>query len=185
VIAYSHFETEQDLLADIFKVVSYDAYPRVTAIGGKKIVPDIDVLEIRPATHGQQRLLGYEIKLMRYDKRSKGLTWGTFYKGIGQALMYLLHGVQKVGLVLGFQSNVPDELIEDFSAWLNENKAVLALILGNYLAVHLHLYSGNPLSPTLDAKASFLPQSDPASLRMNELIHGNFTYDKRLKYSIR
>jgi len=50
---------------------------------------------------------------MKFDKRSKGLGWDAFYKGLGQALLHLKNGVHQAVLVLGFHENVPsDEMIE-------------------------------------------------------------------------
>lgn len=137
-MGYSRFKTEEELLKSI---LPYGAYRKVSAIGGKKIVPDIDILEIQTVSESQSRLTGYEVKLMKFDKRSKGLSWTTFYNGIGQALLYLKNGVHRAILVLGFHESVPnDKLIDDFYHWLWDSKDLLKRILGSYVAIAVHLY---------------------------------------------
>jgi hypothetical protein len=64
-VNYARFETEEELLKDVLRSLPYDAYPKVSAIGGKKISPDIDILQIARISQSQFRLIGYEIKLMK------------------------------------------------------------------------------------------------------------------------
>ena len=87
-----------------------ELYPHVTSIAGNKIAPDIDILQRIPT---YDLAVGYEVKWLHHFK--KGTSWYRFYRGIGQALSYFLHGVTHACLVLGW-NNLPEE---DISKILN------------------------------------------------------------------
>jgi len=177
---YVRFNTEDELLKHILRILPHSAYPRVSAIGGKKITPDIDILAIERTPEGQPKLIGYEVKLMKFNKKSKGLRWISFYSGIGQALLHLLHGVNQVVIVLGFHVNVPDDrLIDEFRDWLYDNRGSLKRILGGYISVGLLLYE-NRISEIIEGGANFYPPDEKIRLLSEELIQGKFTYNKRL-----
>lgn len=163
--------------------LAYDVYPKVSAIGGRKISPDIDILQIEGASQNRFRLIGYEIKLVKFDKRSKGLGWNSFYNGIGQALLYLKNGVHRAFLVLGFHEGVPDDkLIDEFREWLRNRKELLKRIIGNYISIDFYLYQGQPLySPIIEAEYDFYPSDREVELLSNELLQGKFTFNKKLK----
>jgi hypothetical protein len=178
-MSYAHFKTEDHLLKS---VLPYGAYPKVSAIGGKRINPDIDILEVQRVSQNQFRLVGYEVKLMRFDKRANGLSWTSFYGGIGQALLYLKNGVHQAVLVLGFHENVPDDkLIDEFRDWLWENRELLKRILGSYISIALHLYESGAISPLIRADYDFYPSDKKIQFLSNELTQGKFTFNKRLK----
>ncbi len=181
---YVRFRTEEDLLKSCLRSLSYSygVYPKVSAIGGKKINPDIDILQIEKTSQNRFRLIGYEIKLMKFNKKSKGLSWNSFYSGIGQALLYLKNGVHRAVLVLGFHENIPnDDLIEDFYDWMYRNRDVLKSILGSYISIGLYLYEGAPISLIIEADCDFYSPNEEIRLLSEELLHGKFSYDKRLK----
>lgn len=160
----------------------YDAYPQVSAIGGKRINPDIDILQVQKVSQTQSRLVGYEVKLIKFDSRSKGLSWSAFYNGIGQALLYLKNGVHRAVLVLGFHESVPDDnLIDQFHKWLWDNKDLLKRILGNCLSIDLHLYQRSPISPLVDATSDFYALDEKVRLLSDEMLHKKFTFNKRLR----
>jgi len=95
---YDRFGTEEELLKSFLSSLpSFNVYPKISAIAGRKNHPDIDILEI--SSSGDQ-LVGYELKLMKYNKRNKGLSRDTFYKGIGQEFLYLKNGVHRAILAL-------------------------------------------------------------------------------------
>lgn len=81
-----------------------DLYPHVTYIGGKKISPDIDILQKIPS---HNLVVGYEVKWLYFSEK-RGTSWFRFYRGIGQALCYFLHGVTHAYLVLGWDT-LPEE----------------------------------------------------------------------------
>ena len=178
---YVRFRTEEELLKSVLRRLSYEVYPKVSAIGGKRITPDIDILEIRRTSTNQFRLIGYEIKLMKFDKKSKGLSWNSFYCGIGQALLYLKNGVHQAFLIIGFHENVPnDKLIDHFRNWLFEKKELLKAMIGNYLGIDLYLYEGT-IFPIINANYEFYASDDEIRLLSQELLQRKFTFDKKLK----
>jgi hypothetical protein len=180
---YARFKTEEELLKEVLRSLAYKVYPKVSAIGGKKISPDIDILQIERVSQNQFRLVGYEIKLVKFDKRSKGLGWNSFYSGIGQALLYLKNGVHRAVLVLGFHENIPDDkLIDEFREWLWNKKDLLKRIIGNYVSIDTYLYKGGSLtSPIIKAEYDFYPSDKEVELLSNELLQGKFTFNKKLR----
>lgn len=179
---YTRFKTEKELLKLVLCSLPYDVYPKVSAIGGKRINPDIDILHIERVSRNQFRLIGYEIKLMIFNKKSKRLSWNSFYSGIGQALLYLKNGVHRVALVLGFHKNVPsDKLIDEFYRWMWNKKDLLKRILRNYISIVLCLYRGNPVHMVIKAECDFYPPNEEVKLLSDELLHRKFSFDRRLK----
>jgi len=179
---YARFKKEDELIKSILHCLPYDAYPKVSAIGGRKITPDIDILEIQKVSQNQSRLVGYEVKLMKFNRGSKGLSWASFYNGIGQALLYLKNGLHRAVLVLGFHANVPDDsLIEEFYHWLCDDKDLLKRIFGNYISVDVHLYERGSISPIIEGGIDFYPSDEKIRLLSEELLRGKFTFNKRIK----
>jgi len=118
---------------------------------------------------------------MKFDKRSKGLGWDAFYKGIGQALLNLKNGLHQAVLVLGFHENVPsDEMIDIFHKWLFDSKELLNSILGSYLSIATALYDGSSLSPEVKANSYFSPSDNRTKFLSQALANRKFTYDKKL-----
>jgi hypothetical protein len=179
---FSRFRTEDELLRSVLHSLPYDAYPKVSVIGGRRIAPDIDILQIQKVSQAQSRLVGYEIKLVKFDKRSKGLSWSSFYSGIGQALLYLKNGVHRATLVLGFHEGVPDDrLIDDFYHSLWDNKDLLKQILGDHVSVSIYLYEGGSVSSLIEASCDFYPPSQEGQLLVTEMLQGKFTFNRRLR----
>lgn len=179
---YARFKTEDELVSSILRSLPYDAYPKVSAVGGKRIVPDIDILQVQKVSQTQFRLVGYEVKLMKFDKRSQGLSWSSFYSGIGQAFLYLRNGVHRAVLVLGFHDGVPDDkLVDEFYQWLWDNRDLLKRIFGSYVSIYVHLYERGSISPIMDAVYDFYPSDERVQLLSNEMLQRKFTFSKRLK----
>lgn len=179
---YDRFKTEEESIKSLTHSLAYDVYPRVSAIGGKRINPDIDVLQIKKVSQNQYRLIGYEVKLMKFDQRSKSLSWLSFYTGIGQSLLYLQNGVHRVCLVLGFHESVAqDSLIEEFSSWLRDNRELLKRILGNYVSIGTYVYRRAAFSPIVEADSDFCPPNEKIKLLSNELLQRKFTFNKKLR----
>jgi hypothetical protein len=175
---YPRFKTEEELLRAILRLFPYNSYPKVSAIGGRKINPDIDMLLIE-RTSQYQRTIGYEIKLIKFDKRNRGISWNSFYSGIGQALLYLRNGVNRAFLVLGFHDNIlNDELIDEFLDQLQSERELLKRILGNYISIGIYI---GYLMTIVWAEHDFHPPDERTKLLSEELLHGKFTFDKRLK----
>jgi|GEM_PF-705022 hypothetical protein len=180
-VKYARFKSEEDLLKSVLQSLPFDVYPRVSAIAGKKINPDIDILQINRVSD-YHRLIGYELKLMKFDKRSKGLSWEAFYKGIGQALLYLKNGVHRVFLILGFHENIPnDKMIENFCNWLWDKKELISQVLGNHISIGMCLYEGGSIYEIIEAKLDFHPSDDETKFLTEALLKGRFTFDKKIK----
>jgi len=179
---YIRFGSEEQLLRSIRSSLGFDSYPRVTAIAGSKIYPDIDILQISRVSGDQSRLTGYELKLMRFDKRSGGLGLDSLYKGIGQAFWYLRNGVHRAVLALGFHQNIPnDDMIESFQKGLWESREQLGRILGGYVSIGVFLYEGSSLQLEVEAKSDFYSSDDKTRFLSQALFQRKFTWDKRLK----
>lgn len=179
---YVRFKTEGEFLKAVLRSLPFDVYPRVTAIGGRKIHPDIDILQIKGISEHRYRLIGYELKLIKFDRRSKGLSWNAFYTGIGQALLYLKNGVHQAFLLLGFHENVPtDKFIDVFRDWLWKYKELIAKIVGNYLSIGIYLYERGNVSVMIEASLDFYPSNKEIRLLSEELLQRKFTFDKKLR----
>lgn len=179
---YDRFKSEEELLKSVLHALIYEAYPKVSAIAGNKISPDIDILEISRKSESQYRLIGYELKLMKFDRRTRGLSWDAFYKGIGQALLYLKNGVQHAVLVLGFHESVQDDsMIENFHRWLWDKKELLNRILGNYISIGTFLYRRGSLSLEIETNSDFYPPDEETRFLSQALLKRRFTFDKKLK----
>jgi len=179
---YARFRSEEELLKSVLHSLPFEVYPKVSAIAGNKINPDIDILQICRVSESQYKLIGFELKLMKFDRRSRGLGWDTFYKGIGQALLYLKSGVHRTVLVLGFHENVPnDEMIENFRKWLWNKKELLSQMLGNYISVETYLYERGSISAIVEAKYDFYPSDKETKFFSDALLQRKFTFNKKLR----
>jgi len=75
-----------------------DVFPKITAIPkGHRITPDIDLLEIRDY---EKKVIGYEIKLLKYSAQKNDVPLTPLYAGLGQVLCYFQFGVDQVFLTL-------------------------------------------------------------------------------------
>lgn len=185
-IKYTRFGTEGELLKSVLSFLGrIDVYPKVSAIAGKKINPDIDVLKIEKVSQNQYRLVGYELKLIKFNRNSKGLSWNALYQGIGQALLYLLNGVHRVVLVLGFHKNIPnDEMIEKFRDLFWNRKELLNRILGNYVSLDIYLYERGSISPIIKSRYDFYSSDSETKFFSEALLQRRFTFNKKLMGSI-
>ena len=178
-MTYDRFVSEDVLLKT---VLPFGAYPKVTAIAGRRINPDIDVLEFYKVSQDQYRLNGYEMKLLKFDNRSRSLGWDAFYKGIGEALLYFKNGVQRTNLILGFHRNIPDDQkIEEFRQLLWGKKELLARILGPHMSLGMVLYKSGNIGKIVEATSDFLPLNEDVVFLTRALIQKHFTYDKKLR----
>lgn len=94
---------EDDFLFNIYQALeeTWEVYPKVKFIPkGKRINPDIDLLVIDREIQSTE---GFEIKVVK-----KTDPFQYFYLGLGEALCYYRHGVDKAFLLLGF-FDIPSE----------------------------------------------------------------------------
>ena len=97
----SPIQNEDDFLFMLCeKKKSEEVYPKVTAIPrGRRITPDIDLLEIKG--YGDIQTVGCELKLLKFNKRTMDVPFTPFYTGLGEATCYFQHGVEQVYLIIG------------------------------------------------------------------------------------
>jgi len=87
-------------------------------LGQKNIEPDIDILNVSY----QNKIEGFETKPLGSD-RYGNVNRAEFYKGIGEALLYLRFGVQRVGLILGFKETLKEDgRIIIRGSWMNSER---------------------------------------------------------------
>lgn len=138
-------QNEDDFLFKYYQITTAsgtESYPKVTYIPkGKRIAPDIDLLTIN--SHRKPPLIvGFEFKLLKYDKRSKDISFYPFYTGLGQAMCYLQKGIDRVCLVIGC-FNIPEDrlnLLDKIENKLNETCEFICETFdsfSSYLAVDL------------------------------------------------
>ena len=183
-IRYARFENEEDFLKEILhRIGIIEVYPKVSAIAGKKIRPDIDLLEIKRESQNKFKVIGYELKLIKFKKENKALSWYSFYQGLGQALLSLTHGIHRGILLIGFHRNVPDDkLIDEFHDMLWEGRENLfPQILGSYISIGTYLYRGGNINYEIEAKSDFYPLNERINLSRQNLLNKNFTYEKKLR----
>lgn len=179
---YSRFRDEDHLLKALLQAKgTYNVFPKVTMIAGERVRPDIDLLEINREREDQYWTIGYECKLMKFSQVAKALSWGAFYKGIGQALCYLRNGIQRPVLILGFYENVPDDqFIENFKTRLYEKRDFLPQIFGPYLSIGLLLYEGGTPFYILESKTYFYHSDNEVKLFVDSLLQKKFRFGKQL-----
>lgn len=178
---YVRFENEDDFLKEILqRITTGKVYPRVTSIAGSRIKPDIDILEIKKGYKNQNQLIGYELKLIKYHKGIKGLSWDAFYKGIGQTLMYLHHGLHRGVLLIGFPSNIKDDVvIDDFHKMLWDGREnIFPQILGPHISIATYLYERGHINCEVQSKSDYWPSNDKITLSRQNLLNENFTHKK-------
>jgi len=83
-------------------------FPKVHTVSTLKISPDIDLLFVNKRP---KLLVGHEFKLLRYHRGWKRVNYNAMYAGIGEALLYFQHGVDKCYLVLGL-TEMPSEWVD-------------------------------------------------------------------------
>lgn len=71
---------------------------------------------------------GYELKLLKYNKRWKRANFSLLYSGIGQALLYLQHGVHRSYLVLGLSPSLPDNSVASTIVKIEETISLFRML---------------------------------------------------------
>jgi hypothetical protein len=176
-IRYARFENEDEFLKEILhRIGTTEVYPKVSVIAGKKIRPDIDILEIKRESRNQHKVIGYELKLIKFDKRNKGLSWYAFYQGVGQALLSLKHGIHRCILLIGFHKNVPDnKLIDEFHEMLWQGRENLfPQILGSYISIGTYLYRSGYINYEIETKSDFYPFNEEINLFSPKFVKQKF-----------
>ncbi len=178
---YTRFKTERELVKAVFRNVGgLKTYPSVSRLAQKNIEPDIDILNISY----QNKIEGFETKLLGSD-RYGNVNRAEFYKGIGEALLYLRFGVQRVGLILGFKETLnEDSRITKFLDELRKAKEDVAKILGKHFA--LGVYSSTYIDWINQAESDFAYGDYKEADFLKRLIEEErLSYDKKLLKAIK
>jgi hypothetical protein len=172
------FKTERDLIKTLFPLLKGDkTYPCVSRLAQKDIEPDIDILNLSY----QNKIEGYEVKLLGSDKYGN-INRAEFYRGIGEALLYLRYGVERTGLIMGFKNTIKsDEKIKYFIEKLGKEKEIFKRILSNYFS--LGVCSQNYIDWIIKADYDFSDYKEKEFLK-RLIEEERLSYDKKLLKSI-
>lgn len=91
-------------------------FPKVHMISTLSTSPDIDLLFINQE---KKLVVGYEFKVLKYYTGWKRVDYNPLYSGIGEALSYFQHGIDKCYLVLGL-TDMPSEWVDKTLEKINE-----------------------------------------------------------------
>lgn len=117
--------SEDDLLAHLMEKHGLGQFAKVTRISTLLVSPEIDLLNINEM---EEIVTGYELKLLKYNKQWKRANFSLLYSGIGQALLYLQHGVHRSYLVLGLSPNFPDNSVASTIAKIEETISLFRML---------------------------------------------------------
>lgn len=96
--------SEDDLVVFLgkkFKTSTKLVYPKVDILSrSTKISPDIDLLII---DSDNNKIIGYETKLLRYIEKWRRYDYNSIYMGIGEALLYFQYGIDQVYLCIAVE----------------------------------------------------------------------------------
>jgi len=184
LVEYAKFTEESDFLRALYQAsFASVAYPRVTAIGARKVIPDIDLLEVN-GRKGEETITGYELKVLKRDRRTEGVGWTSFYTGLGQTMWILQHGIDRAILALAFQTGITDELIDRFRQDLWDRREVLGRTLSGGLGcvgIRVYLYERGGLPMILEPKGKLYPQTEEARTNRQRILEGRLAYSKKLQ----
>lgn len=189
---------EDDLLAHLMAKHNLGKFAKVTRISTLPVSPEIDLLNV---DEKEKIVIGYELKLLKYNKRWKRVDFKHLYSGIGQALLYLQHGVNRSYLVLGLSSSLPDNSVSSTTAKIEETANLFRMLRNiptgyRYLGrremtvatygfdcfgIMLWTPSNDFLETKLKAEENYLPLKYVEDLKHKNrcLIRKEFMYDKK------
>jgi len=170
---------ENDLMYLLSKHMS-EVYAKVTEIPrGNPIQPDIDILEVQ--RHQTPPLVvGYEVKLLRYNKKYNAVNLQEFYKGVGQIHCYFQHGVDRAWLVFGIESapeGVDRKTRERIQSICNSFKITFGSYM-KYLGIRFLDWNGIGVV-LLDAEGNFSVSSyDDPRYKKESILKKQFKWSK-------
>lgn len=192
----SEISNEDDLLAHLMVKHKIGQFAKVKQISTISISPEIDLLSIEG-----QSAVGYELKLLKYNKRLKGVDFKPLYSGMGQMLLYLNHGVNRSYLVIGLSPTLIGGNVSSTNAKIEEATRLLKMFRNmqsgyrypygqeqaaktydfDCIGIMLWNPSTDSVDTKLEAKRDFLAVKLDADLKhLNAcLIKKQFKYDKK------
>jgi len=158
-------------------------YPQVDIIARNIMVPpDIDLLVI---DENNKKTIGYEVKLLTYRKQWKRFNYEAIYRGIGQALLYRIYGIDESYLMIAYHK---DETIPvNGQTKINKkiidvSNAILYTRLNNFLGLS-SLKVELKYFMTIDyvkITKGILAKPDNFDYRKKCILNNQFTYNKKL-----
>jgi len=186
-------KNEDDLVVYIGKYMrsrnrNLEFYPKVKKISRNiAVTPDIDLLCI---DRENQTTIGCEAKIVSYRRDWKRYVYDAIYRGIGQALLYNLYGIEKTHLVIAFFSNndVPKTAIEKLKGkFYNVMRTFIGFNINYNLGLKIMLFTKTNVhlcnliklesNPTFQINKDFI-------FRKACLLRGEFTWNKNLQTNI-
>ena len=124
-------------------------YSRVSGMEGKEgevvVSPDIDLLKVDTIT---RETTGYETKLLKFRRsglrrwRRRRFDYRLIYQGLGESLAYFNYGIERVYLVVAFES--APEVVSPFWNWeklIEKLRRIVDILwstpLNNYLGLRM------------------------------------------------
>jgi len=84
-------------------------FPLVRSIGGERISPEIDLLNIERKLKREDTLItAYEFKFL--NCKTADASYRRIHQGIGQALMYFQYGIDRCYVVIGISKNLTQKV---------------------------------------------------------------------------
>lgn len=171
---------EDELITHVMKGQYWSGFSKINRISTIKISPDIDFLQIDKI---RKKAVGYEFKLIKYNKGWKRANLTPMYTGLGEALHYFHFGVDKSYLVLGLSNTIPSnaldialEKVVELLSTLNTFRALGLKCFG----VYIWNERNNSFKQLINASEDF-PMSKDEKHRKECLLRLEFKYDKKFE----
>jgi hypothetical protein len=154
-------------------------YYFVNRIAGTRISPDIDMLTISSDTNYLHIVNGYEFKLLHY--KTNAANYKALYQGVGQALLYFWHGLDRSYLVLGVSKEISEKRERQLLSKLYDSAMLfeaLRVYFGfNCFGVYVWRERDDSLRLESSKVKGVLPwKADDIVLKRQNLLKGNFDY---------
>ena len=151
------------------------------------MTPDIDLLCI---DRKNQTTIGYEAKIISYRKDWNRYVYDAIYRGIGQALLYSLYGIDKTHMIYAFFSNndVPRDAIRKLNIKFDDvMRTCIRFHIHTNLGLKIMLFTENNVHfcnlIKLGSNQTFRKDGD-FKFRKACLLRGEFTWNKKLQRKI-
>jgi len=122
-------------------------FPKVQAISTLPTSPDIDLLFINQE---KRLVIGYEFKVLKYYKNwtRKGVSYRPIYEGIGEALAYFQHGIDKCYLVLGLV-DLPSEWVTKMLEKIKQITSIFNMFTDLFTGWSKEIHNLEKISPKM------------------------------------
>lgn len=177
----SLIKSESELIFKLHKIASSsfcsgDFLIRITSIPkGERITPDLDLVCIQRYKQNSP-IIAWEVKLVRKEDPFK-----YFYQGLGQALCYFQHGINKVYLLVGcfkgFDKSTTNKIQNEIGKLCNFLKTYH--LIPPYFGVQIISNSYKYLQTILEAEIEFSLTNENCKHKRECLLRGEYEYAKK------